>query len=74
MIKAMLIPFILIVCFGGGLVAITKPFNSKAVGLMVVLVVSTLVMGYGPPGMMKITGAIGFLLSLFGLFAIRGKK
>jgi hypothetical protein len=69
----MLIPFILIICFGGGMVALTKPFNSKAVLLVVALVVSLLVLGYAP-GFTRVFGAVGAIISLIGLFAIRGKR
>ena len=73
LIKAMLMPLILIICFGGGLVALTKPFNPKAVVVLAVLVISLLIFGYAA-GVTRIFGAIGVVLSLFAIFAVRGKR
>ena len=73
LIKAMLVPLILIICFGGGMVALTKPFNSKAVSLVALLAVSLGILGYGH-GLIKLVGAVGLLLALYGIFAIRGKR
>ena len=73
MIKAMLIPLILIVCFGGGFVALHKPFNIKAVAVIACLLVSVLVFGYAA-GITRLFGAIGLVASLFALYAVRGKK
>ncbi|MEI8281643.1 MAG: hypothetical protein WCG75_04490 [Armatimonadota bacterium] len=73
LIKAMLIPLILIVCFGGGFVALHKPFNLKAVALIVALAVSLLIMGF-TGGFIRVIGALGVVVSLFGIYAVRGKR
>jgi hypothetical protein len=73
LIKAMIIPLVLIICFGGGLVALTKPFNPKATIFIAGIAISTLVFGYAA-GLMRLAGAIGLVLCLFGLYACRGKK
>jgi hypothetical protein len=70
----MLIPFILIICFGGGMMVMQKPFNVKAVTVMAALLASVLVLTFAPPGLMKIGGAIGMLIAAYCLYAIRGKR
>ncbi len=71
--KAMLIPLILIVCFGGGFVALHKPFNVKAVVLIASLAVSLLIMGF-TGGFLRVFGALGVIFSFFGIYAVRGKR
>ena len=73
LIKAMIVPFFLIVCFGGYFVARTNPFNPKAVAIVVCLAISALVFGFAP-GFTRVFGAIGLVVSLFALYAIRGKR
>ncbi|MEI7985466.1 MAG: hypothetical protein WCI55_07535 [Armatimonadota bacterium] len=73
LIKAMIIPFVLIICFGGGFVALTKPFNPKATIFIAGIAISAMVFGYAA-GLMRLFGAIGLVVSLFGLYACRGKK
>jgi hypothetical protein len=73
LIKAMLVPLVLIICFGGGFVALHKPFNIKAVVLIASLATSLLIMGF-TGGFMKVIGALGVIVSLFGIYAVRGKN
>jgi hypothetical protein len=69
----MLVPLILIICFGGGMVAVNKPFNSKAVFLLATLAISIAIFGFAA-GVTKIVGAIGLVLSLFGIYSLRSKR
>jgi hypothetical protein len=72
LVKGMLIPLVLLVCFGGYFVARTKPFNPTAVGVIVCMAVSALVLGFAH-GFVRVIGAIGLVLSIFALYAVRGK-
>ena len=64
---------VLVLIFSGALVALSKPFNIKAVSLMAALVISILVLGFAP-GFTRVLGALGIILSLLGLYVVRGKK
>ena len=46
LVKGMIVPLVLLVCFGGYFVARTKPFNPTAVGVVACMAVSALVLGY----------------------------
>ena len=72
-IKGIMLPFILVVCFGAYFVAMTKPFNLRGVVVIVSLVVSLLVFAFGA-GFVRAAGGLGILASLFGLYFVRGKK
>ena len=71
--KAMIVPLILVICFGGGFVALTKPFNPKAVVVVACLLVSVVVFGYAK-GLPRVFGGVGIVGSLFAIYAIRGKR
>lgn len=73
LIKAMVLPLVLVICFSGYFVARTNPFNPKAVAVVACLAVSTLIFGFAP-GFTRVFGAIGMLVSLFALYAVRGKR
>ena len=73
MIKAMIVPFVLIICFGGGFVALTRPFKPLAIGLLAGVAICALVFGYAR-GIPRVIGAVGLVGSLFGLYAMRGKQ
>ena len=73
LVKGMIVPLVLLVCFGGYFVARTKPFNPTAVGVVACMAVSALVLGYAH-GIVRVFGAIGLVVSLFALYAVRGKR
>lgn len=73
MIKAMIVPMVLIIIFGGGFVAFNKPFKPLAVAMLGGLVVSILIFGYAK-GLPRVFGAVGLVACLFGLYAVRGKR
>ncbi len=73
LIKAMILPMVLVICFGGYFVARTNPFNPKAVAVIASLAISTLLFGFAP-GYTRVFGAIGMLVSIFALYAVRGKR
>ena len=73
LVKGMIIPLVLIICLGGYFVGLTKPFNPKAVGVIAVMAVCALVLGYAH-GIARVVGAIGLIGSIFALYAIRGKR
>lgn len=72
LIKAMLVPLVLIICFGGGFVALNKPFNSRAVAGIACLALGILGMGY-LRGMLRVGAAVILLLGIFLLVVARPK-
>ncbi|MBI1334527.1 MAG: hypothetical protein GC165_16790 [Armatimonadetes bacterium] len=71
--KAMVVPLVLIICFGGGFVAMTKPFNLKATSIIFALALGVLAYGY-TRGVFKLVAAGVILTSLFLLFSGKLKR
>lgn len=72
MFKAAIIPLVLILCFGGGFVALTKPFNIRATVVIFGLALAILVFGYSN-GFVKVGAALAILGCLALLFSGRLK-
>jgi len=66
LLKAAIIPLVLIICFGGGFVALTKPFNARATFIVFALALALLVFGYaaGAPKWIAGLAIVGALLGL----------
>lgn len=73
MIKAMLIPLALIICFGGGFVALTKPFNGRAT-FFIFLLAGALLLVAMASGLPKWIGVIAFIGAIIGLSFTKVKR
>lgn len=71
--KAMIIPLVLIICFGGSFVALTKPFNLKATTTVFGLALAVLAYGY-THGIPKVIAAIAIVACLIALFSGKLRK
>lgn len=65
-LKAALVPLALIFLFGGGFVALTKPFNAKHTGLVVGIGVCLLLIGIasGAPKWWGVVGILGIVAAV----------
>lgn len=73
LIKAMIVPLVLIICFGGGFVALTKPFNARATFVIFAFALAVLVFGYAS-GAPKWIAGLAILGAIGGLYVSRVKK
>ncbi len=71
--KAMVIPLVLILCFGGSFVALTKPFNPKATTAIFGLALGVLAYGYSH-GIPKLIAAIVIVTCLIALLSGKLRK
>lgn len=68
MFKAIVVPLALILFFGGGFVALTKPYNTKAILIVFGLATALLVLGLAT-GLPKWIAGLGLLAAIFGFMS-----
>ncbi len=72
-VKAIIVPLVLILCFGGGFVVVNKPYNSLAVSGVFTLAAGLLGFGY-LSGWFRLGSVLLMILGLVLISVARPKK
>ena len=73
MLKAIVVPLLLVLCFGGGFIALHKPFNPRAVFIFFGLTILLAIFGFAS-GMSKWISLFALILAGVALTLGRVKK